>query len=193
MVDPDWERLRNWTTLHFRRAGAGVPLDQLLAGAREGSLGCLGELYQRYRKLVFDFLVIHAPNDADDLTQETFIKLPDKLVGYQDRGSFDAWLRGVAFNLYRTRQRSNNRRSEDPLPDDDRLGETSAMGSVTRNDLWKAALDQMPAALKDAWLLHRQGYEAAEIGERLGISAGAAATRLSRARDFISRRLPDLT
>lgn len=184
---------RTWTTLTFRRAGATVPLPDLLAGARDGHPPCLGELYRRYRQPVLTLLTALAPEDAEDLTQEVFIRLPAKLQRYEERGKFEAWLKGVAVNVYRTRRRSAARRREDDLDDVPGPPPGDGMGRVTREDLWAHAVAGMPQALREVWVLHREGYEAKDIAELLGLSPGAAATRLSRARDFLRGRLPDLT
>ncbi|MFN0178389.1 MAG: RNA polymerase sigma factor [Gemmatimonadales bacterium] len=190
---PGFDLLKDMSTLAFRRVGDSVPLADVLHGARQGFPQFLGELYRRYRKQVLAFLERLAPTDAEDLCQEVFLKLPATLASYEERGNFEGWLKRIAFNTYRTRRRSADRRREDALGADTAEEQLPGMGAVTREDLWSHALAGMPEALREAWVLHREGYQAGEIGEMTGISAGAAATRLSRAREYLARRLPDLT
>jgi RNA polymerase sigma-70 factor, ECF subfamily len=187
-----WKNFRNWTTHSFRSVGPSMPLSDLLAGARPGEPRCIGELYRRHRPAVLAFLQRLVPDDAEDLAQEVFLTLPAKLAGYQERGAFEAWLKRVAFNVYRTRRRSAERRREEALEAEPPVESRESMGQVTREDLWAHAVLGMPESLREVWVLHREGYEARELAELLEISPGAAATRLSRARDYLSGRLTDL-
>lgn len=190
--DRDLDRLRNLTTIRFRRVGSSVPLETVITGAREGLPQFVGELYRRYHKPLIVFLQRLAPADAEDLAQEVFLRLPVTLAGYTERGTFEPWLKRVGFNTYRTRRRAAARRREDVL-DADTPAPMSDVGRVTREDLWNHAMAAMPETQREAWVLHREGYEAKDIAQLMGISAAAAATRLSRARDFLAKRLPDLT
>jgi len=185
-------RLSAWTTLTFRRAGASVPVSDLVSGARNGDPRCIGELYRRYRPPVLAFLSTLSPDDAEDLTQEVFLRLPQTLRGYEERGRFGAWLNQVAVNVYRTRRRSVARRREQSLPDRPLGAPEDDMGPVTRDDLFGRAMEGMPDDMREAWLLHCEGHKAGEIGRLLGISSAAAATRLSRARDYLRSRLTEL-
>lgn len=186
------EEFWNWTTLSFRRVGPSVPLADVIAGARQGQPRCIGELYRRYRAPVVAFLTPLAPADAEDLAQEVFLSLPAKLAAYEERGSFEAWLKRVAFNVYRTRRRSAERRHEEGLDVEIPGPAEEPLGQVTREDLWAHAVTGMPETLREVWVLHREGYEAKDLAELLQISPGAAATRLSRARDYLAGRLADL-
>jgi RNA polymerase sigma-70 factor (ECF subfamily) len=180
------------SSLGFHKINSSLPLTDLIAGARDGAPRCIGELYRRYRVTVLNFLTPLAVADAEDLTQEVFLSLPGKLADYQEQGAFAAWLKRVAFNVYRTHRRASQRRREEDL-EADAVAPAEPMGNVTREDLWAHAIAGMPTTLREAWVLHREGYEAKDVAELLGIQPGAAATRLSRARDYLSARLPGLT
>lgn len=187
-----FETFWSWTTITFRRLGPSVPLPDVIAGARQAEPRCIGELYRRYRTQLVAFLTPLAPADAEDLAQEVFLTLPARLSSYEERGAFEAWLKRVAFNVYRTRRRSAERRREEDLDVEAPAPVDDPMGSVTREDLWAHAAAGMPEALREVWVLHREGYEARDIAELLQISPGAAATRLSRARAYLAGRLTDL-
>jgi len=138
-------------------------------------------------------LTAPSPSNAVDLTQEVFLTLPAKLARYQERGSFEAWLKQVAVNLQRTRSRSIARQREETLPAFVPSVAPDDMGPVTWGDLWERAMAGMPESLREAWELHREGYEAREIGAMLDLSPGAAATRLTRAREYLRPRLKELS
>lgn len=177
------------TTARFGRGARKASPAQLLAGAQAGSVAHFGELYRRYFSVVVEHLRPMAGADAEDIAQETFLRLQSKLESYQERGTFEAWLKGVAYNIYRTQRRSVDRRREEDLIDDRTgpLPDYGKTGPVTRDDFWTKAALHMPESLREVWGLHLQGFEAREIAEQLGLSANAVSTRLSRARDFLGR------
>ena len=196
MISKAIAALRDWatTTMRFARSARNATPGELIAGAQKGSVPHFGELYRRYYQVVVDHLKPMAGSDAEDIAQVTFIRLQTKLEQYQERGAFEAWLKGVAYNVYRTYRRSADRRRESVLDEtwDSPVG-LDRTGPVTRDDFWSQALRKMPRSLSDVWLMHRDGYEAREIAAKLGISANAAATRLSRARDYLDREVQRLT
>ena len=59
-------------------------------------------LYERYKGLLYSYLNRLLDNDrpsADDLFQQTWIKVIDQLAHYEDRQQFSAWLLRIAHNL----------------------------------------------------------------------------------------------
>jgi len=191
-IDRLLQQLRDWSTLTLRRRSGSVPLAVVIAGAREGDPRCIGELYRRYRAPVLRMLTALAPGSSEDVTQEVFLTLPAKLARYQERGSFESWLKRVAINVQRTRSRSSARRREQDLPAWLPAADPDEPGPATWTDLWERAMADMPETLREAWELHRDGYEAREIAAILDLSPGAAATRLTRAREYLRQRLKDL-
>lgn len=165
---------------------------QQIDAARSGDRAALSVIYEAHRARLVTFLARFAPEDAEDLVQELFVKLPDRLQSYDERGAFGRWLKGVAFNLYRTHQRSVNRRREEDLVGNDVPPPPPPMGVVTREDLMRHAIAGLPLGLREAWFLHQEGYEAREIAELIGITPNAAAARLSRARQVLAERLQAL-
>jgi len=74
---------------------------RLVEQAKQGDSGAFGELYEFYAPLVFRFLFAHLDNrqDAEDLTEEIFLRVWEALPGYQQRGvPFGGYLFRVARN-----------------------------------------------------------------------------------------------
>lgn len=111
--------------------------------------------------------------------------------GYQETGHFLAWLRSVAYNRFRTRNRSIRRRREEPLATDYDLALADQTVEIFTSEkrALRAATAELPHSLRRAWELYAIGHEPRQIGLELGISAGAAAVRVSRAKDLLARRL----
>jgi RNA polymerase sigma-70 factor (ECF subfamily) len=77
-------------------------LQTLVGQAQEGSRDAFGELYERLSPKVYSYLYYHLNGRAqlaEDLTEEVFLKVLEKLGRYQDRGlPFSAWVFRIAHN-----------------------------------------------------------------------------------------------
>ena len=74
---------------------------QLIQQSQKGDTQAFGELYERYAQRVFRYLYAHLDNrlDAEDLTEEVFLRVWKSLGGYQEQGvPFLAFLFRVARN-----------------------------------------------------------------------------------------------
>lgn len=160
-----------------------IELTELVARAREGDDDALDRLCRECYDEVLDFFRQRIPAHAEDLTQTLMADLRRKLEAYHESGRFIAWLRGVAYNMFLTRARSDKRLREDtiltgmahPNP------ATSTLFRTAKGQLRKL-VTRLPDSLRRAWELHADGYSHAEIAARLGISEGASMTRVHRAR-----------
>ncbi|BCJ26096.1 RNA polymerase sigma factor [Actinocatenispora sera] len=149
-------------------------------------------VYDRYFRVIYRYIAGRlGPQHADDLAAETF------LVAYAKRDRFDPargalrpWLFGIATNIVRHHRRVEARRyqalarvpvevaAEGP---EDRAVDIAAAGRL-RPRLARA-LRSLPTRERDVLLLVTLGgltYD--EVGQSLGIPAGTAGSRLSRAR-----------
>lgn len=158
-------------------------LASLVAAAKEGDRAALDEVCARCYDQVLFYFQQRIPAQAEDLTQRLFAELPRKLAGYTESGRFRAWLQGVAYNMFLTQNRSNQRRREDTLRTEIDLAdtETTTLFRTAKGELRRLVL-ALPPTLREAWELFAEGRSHSEIAAELGISPGAAATRVSRAR-----------
>ena len=72
--------------------------DKILASEAQGSPSAFAELYRRHLTNVYRYLFSRVGNvdDAQDLTTQTFLAAKESIASYQGRGSFVAWLMGIA-------------------------------------------------------------------------------------------------
>lgn len=74
----------------------------LVERARAGDRGAFGELYERFVTKIYNYLYYHVNGRAqlaEDLTEEVFVKVLEKLSRYQERGlPFSAWVFRIAHN-----------------------------------------------------------------------------------------------
>jgi RNA polymerase sigma-70 factor (ECF subfamily) len=158
----------------------------LVARAKNGDAAAFDQLCRRCYDDVLWHFTAWMPGQAEDLTQKLFAGLAPKLDGYEESGRFRAWLRGVAYNMYRTQRRSEHRRLEETLRTafDVQDSESTTMFRTAKQRLRELARN-LPAALRDVWELHIQGLSHEEIAQQLGIRIGAVYTRLHRARALL--------
>lgn len=93
---------------------------QLLHEFRCGDSHAFEALIQRYRKPLFSYLYRMTGNydTAEDIFQDTFLKLLNNLSKYTEQGKFGNWLFGIAHNLIVDHARKNNKFRSTSLEDE---------------------------------------------------------------------------
>jgi RNA polymerase sigma-70 factor (ECF subfamily) len=128
------------------------------------------------------------PHDAEDLTQETFIRVFRSLASYKP-GTFEGWLHRITTNLFLDMVRRRARLRMETLPDDsDRIPgqgpEPEVVFSETHLDpMLQAALDELAPEFRAAVVLcDVEGLSYEEIGATLGVKLGTVRSRIHRGR-----------
>lgn len=129
-------------------------------------------------------------HDAEDLTQETFVRVFRSLSGYTP-GSFEGWLHRITTNLFLDTARRRTRIRMDPLGEDaERVPGGSGLGTPERGfehgnldrDVQRA-LDELSPEFRAAVVLcDIEGLSYEEIAVTLGIKLGTVRSRIHRAR-----------
>jgi RNA polymerase sigma-70 factor (ECF subfamily) len=132
-----------------------------------------------------------AGRDADELTQDVFVRLWQKLGTFRGDSSFTTWLHRLAVNVVIERFRTDQvRRAR--LHDGEDIFEMLAGPAQTR-DLgmdFEAALEKLPDGAREIFVLHDvEGYKHHEIATLLEISAGTSKAQLHRARMMLRKHL----
>jgi RNA polymerase sigma-70 factor (ECF subfamily) len=161
----------------------------------EGDARAYHELCSRHaaRLRAFVMRLVRNDADADDIVQETFLRLWLRAGDYERRARFVTWLCQIAHNLAVDRLRAQNRWQ--PLPDDDDAMPISARQPRLVDEKHRAeALERAIAGLPERQaaaieLVHRQGLTGGEASEVLGIGAEALESLLSRARRTLKTEL----
>lgn len=155
-------------------------------------------LYVSYRPRVWSLCLRMTgnPDDAEDLTQETFVRLFQKLDTFRGDSAFCTWLRRIAINVVLLRFQKASRRHETSMealaaldtttgrPHQMEFGgfDPSLMSAIDRITLQRA-IDQLPPGFRAVLILHDiQGYEHVEISELMGCSIGTSKSQLHKAR-----------
>jgi len=173
---------------------------------RGGHAAALNDLMERHATAVFHFLCRMTGNheDANDLAQETFVRVFNSCQSYRSDGKFSTWLFTIAANLARNHFRWRSRHpqlsldAENPETEQS-LGSTLPAGSPAPSEAALAgeraaavrlAVGKLPDDLREAIVLceweERSVAEAAAI---LEATPKAVESRLYRARQLLRERL----
>ena len=134
-------------------------------------------------------------HDAENLTQETFIRVFRSLASYQP-GTFEGWLHRITTNLFLDMVRRRSRLRMEGLPEDtDRLPgggpDPEQVYSETHLDpILQASLDELAPEFRAAVVLcDIEGLSYEEIGATLGVKLGTVRSRIHRGRAALRESL----
>jgi RNA polymerase sigma-70 factor (ECF subfamily) len=159
----------------------GVTDEELMVQLQAGSESALETLVERWRAPLFGFLVRRSPPaDADDLFQETWLRVVRARRRFDPRRRFSTWLFQIANNLCRDRFRRGGVAARARAV----LAEAPAPGAPDpslRIDLARR-LAALPERLREVLVLrYYRDLGESEIAELLGVPAGTVKSRLHAA------------
>lgn len=174
-------------------------LIRLIANSQEAALG---ELYDRFSRLVFSIAVSSVGNSAiaEEITQDVFLRVWEKADTYRiNQGQVKTWIASIARNrsidvIRRQKIRPEGHLSpweevfEHNLPDAIEIEETVEV--IQRRDRVKKAIAQLPAEqLQALSYAYFQGYSHREIAQILDEPLGTIKTRIRLAMEKLRRIL----
>lgn len=173
--------------------------------ARQGDLGAYATLVTRYQGRIFAkvFSLLRNRQDAEEITQDTFIRAHRVIANFRGTASFSTWIHQIATNLAHNRYWYWWRRKRDQsFSLDADLGESGATlhdilpdgaegpGSEAQHNEFVARVAECMAQLKPEHAriltlrnVENKSYE--EIAEELGLSIGTVKSRINRARESL--------
>jgi len=175
-----------------------APSDRdLIVRARRGETQAFGELVQRYQKSVFNvcYRVLAERREAEDLTQETFLRVHSRLGMFDLDRPFGPWLRRVAANLCLNRLKLKPP-PQDQVDDERGYGEGHVIYPEAAIE-HRQQVEQLSAALLSIQpryravieLRHFQEMSYEEIALELNIPISDVKSDLFRARKLLAGKL----
>ncbi|HUW59981.1 MAG TPA: sigma-70 family RNA polymerase sigma factor [Candidatus Bathyarchaeia archaeon] len=158
-----------------------------------GNTDAFGILLDRYSHIVYGVAYARTGNaaDAEEITQDTFVRLYQWLDRIAGRSSIGPWLVEVARNAATDLLRQRHRETPMAAP----VEQAVAARDFARDELRRMVWDQLAdldETHREVLILHYfQAVKIREIARLLDISSQAAAKRLQRSRDELGRRLLD--
>jgi RNA polymerase sigma-70 factor (ECF subfamily) len=190
---------------------AGSPSEDalLITAFQEGDRTAFDKLVLKHKNKVFNlcYWVIGDYQEANDIAQETFIKVFQSLKKFRFDSSFSTWLFRIAVNTCKNRLKCSEFRQKKKTISLDNPGDAETDRSLSqikdeapspsielerkeRMTLIKEAIDSLPAEQKDVVVLRDiEGLSYEEIVDITGLNVGTLKSRLARARLNLRNRL----
>jgi len=184
--------------------------EELMIKCRNGDMSAFELLVSRYQNAILNFIyrLIGDYHRAEDLSQETFLRMFKSASKYEPRAQFKNWLYKIAVNLckneVRDRQRHGLSSLEDFMTDDDGkinyavLKDFSQMPDVLyekkeQQILIRQAIDSLPENQRLAIIMVTyQHLRYDEIADALGCSISAVKSLIHRARQNLKKLLMEV-
>jgi RNA polymerase sigma-70 factor (ECF subfamily) len=176
------------STRETKRAAVDADLATIAARAAAGSVEAFEELALQFEPRIYRFLCRHIGNthDAEDLTQETFVRAWRAIARFYPTRDFATWLfviaRRAAANHFRAR------RMHDELTEDF-PAETAESRSDETEELWRAAKKLKSNYYEALWLRYGEGFSVAQTARVMGLTTIHTKVILHRARKELARRI----
>lgn len=173
-------------------SGLATGLDTDVAAAASGDRRAFERLYRAHVDRVFAICtrMLADTQLAEEVTQDVFVRVWQKLPGFRGESAFSTWLHRVAVNVVLSRRKRASIHGA-RTADDDALDEAPSRAVFVgeRLDL-DAAIAGLPAGARRVFVLHDvEGFTHEEIGEQLGITPGGSKAQLHRARMLLRAAL----
>ena len=173
-------------------SGLATGLDTDVAAAASGDRRAFERLYRAHVDRVYAICtrMLADRQLAEEVTQDVFVRVWQKLPGFRGESAFSTWLHRVAVNVVLSRRKRASIHGA-RTADDDALDEAPSRAVFVgeRLDL-DAAIAGLPAGARRVFVLHDvEGFTHEEIGEQLGITPGGSKAQLHRARMLLRAAL----
>jgi RNA polymerase sigma-70 factor (ECF subfamily) len=170
---------------------------QLMQAVAAGDPDAFHEIILRHQQVAWNtaYRFLGDPMDAEDIVQETFLRILEAAPRYQPRAKFRTYLYRILIRLCIDHARKKRPLFVDSVPDieDSAPGPLEDLILDQRGKEVHAHLDALPPKQKAAIILkHFEGLSYAEISQVMGITKKAVERLLSRARSTLQTRLSHL-
>jgi RNA polymerase sigma-70 factor (ECF subfamily) len=183
---------------------AGDAIETLIQRCLSGDQAAWDLIVKQYWRKVFNvaYKFVGKHDEAEDLSQDIFLKIFKSLDTFDRRANFQTWLISVSRNLCIDHYRSVRKERETIARDVDAnelapasrdLGPIAALEQRDRVALLRQALAALPQTLRTAVLMRDiQELSYQEIAEKLRLPEGTVKSRINRGRTELARQIKKL-
>jgi RNA polymerase sigma-70 factor, ECF subfamily len=177
----------------------------LVERCRQADARAFDEIVQRYKNKIFNYVsrMTNDSPDAEDITQEVFIKAYVSIGAFRNDASVDTWLYRIATNLVIDRFRRGKRAPQTisafedeshplhELPATERGSDPAVQAQLTELQCEvKRAVAALPPKLRSAVVMHDlEGLSYEEVAEAVGCPVGTVKSRLFNGRNLLKEKL----
>jgi len=168
-------------------------LKAIVKGCLKGNQADQHRLYSYFSSKMYGVALRYAAtyDEAQDILQEGFIKVFDKLSTFRGEGSLEGWIKRIFINtaIEKYRERIYHLSVDDMSENGYFAEENHASSSLGVKDLL-ALIQQLPDQYRIVFNLHTlEGMNHKEIGAMLGITESTSRSNLSRARMLLQEMI----
>lgn len=176
-------------------------IDDLIARCLTGDQTAWAAIVEQHWRRVFNvaYRFVGRHDEAEDLTQEIFIKIFKALDTFDRRANFQTWIISISRNLCIDHYRSVRKERETMARDVDASeltpveagrGPHGQLEQRDLRDLIRTALAELPPTLREAVVLRDlQEFSYQEIADRLRLPEGTVKSRINRGRLELARQI----
>jgi RNA polymerase sigma-70 factor (ECF subfamily) len=179
-------------TLAHEQTGRTDPdaVDATLAAS--GDASAFERLYRNHVNRIYGLVRrMLSDDDADEVAQDIFVRVWQKLGTFRGEAAFGTWLHRLAVNVILARRETLGTRRKRYLESDAVLETipTRRQGPELTLD-FETAMARLPEGAREVFVLHDvEGYRHEEIAEMLGLATGTSKSQLHRARMALRQHL----
>jgi len=178
---------------------------ELVRKAKEGDTKAYDQLTLMYKDVVFSIVyrMVRNKQEAEDLTQEAFIKAYNSLHSFNEEYAFSTWLFKIATNncidFFRKRKLKTYSMEETIRYKDDEIRHEYAspdpnvehdLVADERSKILREAIEELPEKYRIVIVLrHQKEYSYEQIAEDLDLPLGTVKARIFRAREMLNKLL----
>jgi len=153
-------------------------------------------LYKQFASKMLGVCLRYATDkmEAEDMLQNGFIRVFNKINDYRGDGSFEGWMRRIMVHSAIEYYRKHHKMVKVDIEESgyEQSVNAVAASSLEAKDLLKM-IQELPAGYRMVFNLYAvEGYSHREIAEIAGITEGASKSQLSRARTILKQRIESL-
>jgi len=169
--------------------------DELIRGCIRENAACQKALFDRYASRMLGVCYRYARNqaDAEDILQDSFIKVFNKIGQFKSEGSFEGWIRKIvvhtAIKKYSLMRYQKEQSVEEVKESVASLEDPSAYSHLTEKDLLRL-INSLPDGYRLIFNLYvMEGFRHEEIAVMLGIQPGTSRSQLVKARMMLQKQI----
>ena len=168
-----------------------MSLKQLIHNCKKRDIAAQEQLYRLYANKLFSVCLKYSNSyqQAEDNLQDGFMTIFDKITQYQDKGSFEGWMKRIMIN---TTLQKYRKQGVFEIVNEDHLEEPALEidEEIVSVDFLLKIIQELPERYRQVFNLYAlDGFSHKEISEMLQITAGTSKSNLARARIILKEKI----
>ena len=173
-------------------------LEKIIDGCKNNSRKAQKQLYEKYAPVLMGICIRYATStdEAHDILQDSFIKILRQIKQFENKGSFEGWMRRIVVNTAISNYRKNLKHYNQYNIDD--VYTDSHSTSMFESDFTHEELLKLIHSLPDGYrmvfnLYAIEGYKHKEIADMLGIDIATSKSQYSRAKKVLREKMKEIS